>query len=94
MADIAIPHGLAAAVLATLTNRDGRWVDEDELVDIVRCQYSEEPNAFPSGGAHAADIMDAASSLASANRIDEDPVWGVKDVDSGDTFYAWRLRRG
>ena len=93
MADITVPHGLAAAVLVTLTKRDGRWVDEDELVDLVRCQYSEALDAFPNEGAHAADIMDAASGLASSDMIDEDPVRGVeaKDADSGDTFYAWRL---
>ena len=50
MADITVPHGLAAAVLVTLTKRDGRWVDEDELVDLVRCQYSEALDAFPNEG--------------------------------------------
>jgi hypothetical protein len=92
MADIAIPHGLAAAVLVTLTKRDGRWVDEDELVDLVRCQYSDALGAFPNEGAHAADIMDAASALAGGGLINEDPVHGAAHAEN--TSYAWRLRRG
>lgn len=93
-----VPHGLAAAVLLTLTGRD-RWIDEDELIDLVRCQYSEALNLYPNDGANAADIVDAASGLASANLIEENPVHGISEVQAGEdydgsTFYAWRIRRG
>lgn len=92
---IIIPHGLAAAVLAVLTRRSDRWTDEDELVDLVRCQYIEALDAFPNEGAHAGDVMDAASNLAGANFIDEDPVYRMseEDIDLGETFYAWRTLR-